>query len=94
MAAYGYSTKIAIGDMIEIVITLYFYINYYLKFFVDGKNSEAEFGHSKSYNGSECNTPKTPKSAKVDDRHFFGSNFNLDSLSADPSCLARIAAGK
>ena len=27
---------------------------------------------------SETGTPKTPKSGKVDDRHFFGSNFNIE----------------
>ena len=34
---------------------------------------------------SECGTPKTPKSSKVDDRHFFGSNFNIEAAVTRPS---------
>ena len=43
--------------------------------------------------GSDAGTP-TPRSAakKIDDRHFFGSNFSLDNL--DMTSLTRTAFGR
>jgi len=46
---------------------------------------------------SETGTPQltgTPKSAKVDDRHFFGSTFSLDHVAEHVANLSRPALGQ
>ena len=47
----------------------------------DNVSSPRVIRQRKASHGSESETPKTPpRSAKHDDRHFFGANFSLENV--------------